>query len=786
MTADLIFDADLLANALILSKLQVENEAADAIADRWLSDMSGYDAVIGEDRKTFYSFKAYRDAVEQAKNAGTYLSFADYLAAGNAETTPNRPYAVKYVLEDNLLGETQMNGNYLGKEAPVIHLTDETGNTITEIKEGMDVYLSCEDLAYLKTVAEEAKLYVNGDYQELSNTKYALTESGRLLRLDADVFRLEKDSNTLVIKLDGYQDNTVSVPVVKDKKDVHLSVEENLKVGDAVILTNDADESGDIWKHITKVSLKKPDGTVKNILPDGQESISEKIGYSISEEQENQLILGKDLFDTDGEYEVTIETAYYEKQTISFEISKADQTDPGETNPDEAKEPPAAVDGEDSWGAYTFRFGTDFCDWIKNISDVSVNGKPYEKGSYVYGSAQYTISETDGFVMLGNQEITEDKNKIVISAAGYEDLTFCIDKTGKLVDETSDPDTENKETLAEPVEIKGITDGFGLVFDDAEWFNKITSVTVNGTGYTKVDYDLNSNEYRTSWILKQISLSNSAFENSEKNEVVIEAEGYEALTVTITLDQNGKISDGSNGDIGNEDGEEKAAPEVSATAKENLYDCYTVTLSGEELDDWFAAMKSITINGTKLTAVSYSWDLDQNKYLLKPNDREIRIGKNSLTESQNEIVILADGYEDLIFILDSDGALIAEEDSEAAIMLVSDEEEAEEDDRILEEDTIISDDSDEKVTDQDRVDSVEGNDAEVEKKQTDAAESKITNDSKSNQLTVENDAEEDAEEVKKDTLVDDDSSSEEAQNPDTEDNKDTVAITEDKAEEQEV
>lgn len=783
MTADLIFDADLLANALILSKLQVENEAADAIADRWLSDMSGYDAVIGEDRKTFYSFKAYRDAVEQAKNAGTYLSFADYLAAGNAETTPNRPYAVKYVLEDNLLGETQMNGNYLGKEAPVIHLTDETGNTITEIKEGTDVYLSCEDLAYLQTVAEEAKLYVNGDYQELSNTKYALTESGRLLRLDADVFRLEKDSNTLVIKLDGYQDNTVSVPVVKDKKDVHLSVEENLKVGDAVILTNDADESGDIWKYITKVSLKKPDGTVKNILPDGQESIWEKVGYSISEEQKNQLILGKDLFDTEGEYEVTIEAAYYENQTITFEISKADQTDPGE-----AKEPPAAVDGEDSWnmGAYTFRFGTDFCDWIKNISDVSVNGKPYEKGSYVYGSAKYTISETDGFVMLGNQKITEDKNEIVISAAGYEDLTFCIDKTGKLVDETSDPDTENKETLAKPVEIKGITDGFGLVFDDAEWFNKITSVTVNGTGYTKVDYDLNSNEYRTSWILKQISLSNSAFENSEKNEVVIEAEGYEALTVTITLDQNGKISDGSNGDIGNEDGEEKAAPEVSATAKENLYDCYTVTLSGEELDDWFAAMKSITINETKLTAVSYSWDLDQNKYLLKPNDREICIGKNSLTESQNEIVISADGYEDLIFILDSDGALIAEEDSEAAIMLVSDEEEAEEDDRILDEDTIISDDSDEKVTDQDRVDSVEGNDAEVEKKQTDAAESKITNDSKSNQLTVENDAEEDAEEVKKDTLVDDDSSSEEAQNPDTEDNKDTVAITEDKAEEQEV
>lgn len=788
MTADLLFDADLLANALILSELQVENEAADAIADRWLSDMSGYDAVIGEDSTTFYSFDAYRDAVEKAKNAGSYLSFADYLAAGNAETTANRPYAVKYVLEDNLLGETQMNGKYLGKEAPAIHLTDETGNTITEIKEGTDVYLSCEDLAYLQTVADEAKLYVNGDYQELSNTKYTLTENGLLLQLDADVFRLENGSNTLVIKLDGYQDNTVSVPVVKDKKDVRLSVNDGLKVGDAVILTNDADESGDIWKYITKVSLKKPDGTVKSILPDGQESISEKVGYSISEEQENQLILGKDLFDTDGEYEVTIEAAYYEKQTITFEISKEDQTDPGETNPDEAKEPPAAVDGEDSWnmGAYTFQFGTASSDWIKNISNVSVNGQSYEKGSFVYGNAQYTISETDGFVKLGNKEITEDKNEIVISAAGYEDLIFYIDKTGKLVDETENPDTENKETLAGPVETKDITDGFGLVFDDAEWFDKITSVTVNETEYTKADYDLNSNEYRTSWILKQISLSNSAFENSEKNEIVIEAEGYESLTVTIMLDQNGKISDGSNGDIGNEDGEEKAAPEVSATEKDNWNDCYTIRLSGKELDGWFAAMKSITINETKLTAVSYSWELDQNKYLLKPNDREIRIGKNSLTESQNEIVISADDYEDLIFILDSDGALIAEEDSEAAIMLVSDEEEAEDDDRILDEDTVISDDSDEKVTDQDRVDSVEGNDAEVEKKQTDAAESKITNDSKSNQLTVENDAEEDAEEVKKDTLVDDDDSLEESQNPDTEDNKDTVTITEDKAEEQEV
>ena len=554
MTADLIFDADLLTNALILSKLQVENEAADAIADRWLSDMSGYDAVIGEDSTTFYRFDAYRDAVEQAKNAGTYLSFSDYLATGNAQTTANRPYAVKYVLEDNLLGETQMNGNYLGKEAPAIYLTDETGHMVTEVKEGTKIYLSCDDLAYLRTVAEEAKFYVNGGYQELSNTKYALTESGRLLQLDADVFRLEKGSNTLRIKLDGYQDNTVSVPVVKDKKDVQLSVNKDLKVGDAVILTNDADESGDIWKYITKVSLKKPDGTEKKILPDGQESISDDLGYSISKEHENQLILGKDLFDTAGEYQVTIEFAYYEKQMIAFEISKADQTDPGETNPDKTKEPPKAVGGDSWMGAYTFKFGTASSDWIKNISNVSVNGQSYEKGSYVYDKAQYTISETDGYVKIGNKEITKDKNEIVISAEGYEDLTFYIAKTGKLVEESKNPDTEDKETpdgsggeekAAPEVRSSEYSSWDGtytivIGMGQDEWVNAIQEVMVNDQVYDKLSSSFASGTgYYLNVTDGKVNIKVGAKFESDRNEIVISANGY--LDLTIILDQKGKI-----------------------------------------------------------------------------------------------------------------------------------------------------------------------------------------------------------------------------------------------------
>lgn len=137
MSADLMFDADLLTNALLLQNIGVKNESAQAIADRWNYDMSGWDAVIGEDGTTFYSFAEYRDAVEKAKNEnGEYLSFADYIADESAAETLNRPYAVKYVLEDNRLGGTMMSGSYLGKTAPKLVLVDENGDQVNEISEG--------------------------------------------------------------------------------------------------------------------------------------------------------------------------------------------------------------------------------------------------------------------------------------------------------------------------------------------------------------------------------------------------------------------------------------------------------------------------------------------------------------------------------------------------------------------------------------------------------------------------------------------------------------------------
>lgn len=60
-------------------------------------------------------------------------------------------------MEDNLLGETQMNGSYLGKDAPVLTLVNENGETLTEAKENSEVRFAGADETYMELLMENGK-----------------------------------------------------------------------------------------------------------------------------------------------------------------------------------------------------------------------------------------------------------------------------------------------------------------------------------------------------------------------------------------------------------------------------------------------------------------------------------------------------------------------------------------------------------------------------------------------------------------------------------------------------
>ena len=527
MSADLMFDADLLTNALLLKNIGVENESAQAIADRWNYDMSGWDAVIGEDGTTFYSFAEYRDAVEKAKNKnGEYLSFADYIADESAAETLNRPYAVKYVLEDNRLGGTMMSGSYLGKTAPKLVLVDENGDQVNEILEGQDVRIMSDDTAYLQKIVENGKIYLNGNsYQAVDQKLYRLKDN--ILVLDSSLFAVNKD-NQVTIKVDGYEDKVFNIAIAKDLKEVALEAGGDFKTGAEVTITNTADETGDIWKNLQSVVLTRPDGTKKTLLPDGQESLSKKIGYTIDGAS---LVLGKDLFKEAGEYSVEISAQYYGVETVEFEITKKEE----EKGDDDGrlKETPTVSDTDYFFGSYTIAVGMGNDDWMNAITGVTVNGETYEKG--YYRDNTYSLSTTDGKISLDKAGFTENENVVVISAEGYEDLEVILDQKGNLVEKAPE------ESEEKPAPLVGDTDYFfgsytitvGMGNDD--WMNAITGVTVNGEAYEKGYY--RDNTYSLSTTDGKISLDKAGFTENE-NVVVISAEGY--VDLEVVLDKNGK------------------------------------------------------------------------------------------------------------------------------------------------------------------------------------------------------------------------------------------------------
>lgn len=519
MSADLLFDADLLTNALVLTELGVENESAQAIADRWKYDMSGWDAVIGEDGTTFYSFAEYRDAVEKAKTQEfCYLSFADYISGGEAVETKNRPYAVKYVLEDNRLGATIMNGAYLGKTAPKLILVDESGNMINEVLEDQDVRIRCEDAAYLQSIAENGKIYINGSYEAVNKEAYTIDDE--VLVIDKSLFRVDQE-NSVTIKADGYQDKKFSISIAKDLKDVTLEVDEDQKTGQEVTITNTADETGDLWKQIQSIKLTMPDETTRSLLPEGQESISSKVGYTVDGAK---LILGKDLFKQAGEYCVEISAKYYGVEKVTFTVTEIEENG---GNTEEELDPPAKVpDGQKTWSNdYQLTFGMGYDEWVGQITGVQVNGIDYENG-FVYDNEKYSISKTDGIVKLGSSAFTEECNTITISANGYSDLTLYMDQNGTV---TTDP-SEN-------------------------WMKAITSVEVNGSEFEKATYSFDMDQkYRLVPTDAMIYVSTALHDNDE-NTIVIEADGYE--TLTIQLDGKGKlIKEAEAADTENEEDEE--------------------------------------------------------------------------------------------------------------------------------------------------------------------------------------------------------------------------------------
>ena len=561
VSADLLFDSDLLANALLLEEMGVTCAAATKVVDNWYNVIC--DAVFNQGDTTYKTHTGYLNAVNDAKVAGAeWLGYAEYIAAGNVKTTPNRPSAVKEVLEDGLLGDIQHSNTYGRLEAPKA--------TVGETKENQDVEITFENAdAYMGKIT---KLYLNDNWQELSTDAYTI--EGNKITIKAGALKIGE--NKITVDATGYLSNVVTIDYAKEtEKDLSLSVATSISEGQDVVITVTNSE-GDFLKNLSGVVLKNSDGTEKTVYHQGYEG-SNAVYYVVSED--GKTITLKNV--EPGTYTVSVSANYYE--ALTTEGFTVERTTPLKTAPSVAKHEKKDKDGLlESTDYYRLTFsgleGKDLDTYLGAIKKVTVGTKAYTEATSIYfQNDNYRTKIADstygGYkdaldLAVNGIDATGEGTVITVEAKGYETMTYTLKGDGG---GTTDPD-EGKLT-APTVEKAELTTKSGF-FEDCDYYrlrfgtisgteltaylNKVTGVTVNGDTYTKESTYMKESTFRVkaendaygTSAYDILDLAVNGVDTTKDTVIVITAEGYADLTYTIKKAGGSTGGESGGGDSG--------------------------------------------------------------------------------------------------------------------------------------------------------------------------------------------------------------------------------------------
>lgn len=684
MNAYIVFDADLLANAEIMTKLDTGNEYASAIAERW-AELSHVD-VYAKGSSDVYTYAGYADAVNDAHVAGAALTFADYAAKENAEKTAGRPYAVKQVLEDNLLGEATSFSETANKAAPeiaLVKLENDKYVNASSVTEGQNAMFQCLDKAYLEKLAENGSIYKGtASHQPFASTDYSVDTEKGILTISKE--KLTVGDNSITIQVNGYQTVRLSVPYQKVLEAVKLSAPtEAVALGNPVTITcnaeNHKDGVCDFFANVTSVELTGPDGKTKTVLPKGQEGSD--LGYEVSN---NTLVLCKNQFadtwkeNAVGKYTLTLKAGYgYETQKVEFEIKAKEETPV--TPPVGDKDVPAY----ESWTITSGYYGRgELCfgangknndivkPYLTAIKEIKLNHTSLVpvSSSFSLGTGKYYVNSNSFQTVYFNAVdfSKEEPTTITIIADGYKDFTLVIGADGKVVtggDSAETPGGDSEVTAKEPpmnwtAELDFWNDytlkaGMG----HSEFMENISTVIVNEMTYED-GYVNNNTKYSISNTTDGIIKLGKGNMISTPNVVVIKATGYKDLTLTIAADKTVTATVGDSSGSGSTETPETPSEEGKEVPSYVGWNYYQLIFdqdgSNAEAATYLTKISKITIKNTTgetvLTESSSGWSLDATQYykLNSDSDKYISFSSSAFSKTgDNIITIQADGYKDL-------------------------------------------------------------------------------------------------------------------------------------------
>ena len=682
--ARVIFNYDLLSNALLLNELNLLNSDAENVVEQYFNmtiDDSSY--LYNEGADAFYSYRDYLNANAEKRRAGRkLLRFKDFIATAQKKDY-NGPSQVLNVLEDGRLGVLSDFKLVKGEKTPSFK------GTTTEV--GGEFTLKTEDKEYLKAITG---ITVDGQSANLLDSYSKLVEikpeEGTILvhRSAFNFFNTpELSTHTLRISAGSkYRDVELKLQFKEKADNLQFTVEgEAFTEKDVVLSLGTSEEAKNALKNFVSLQLQEPNSSDLRTVHDAIAGGKSGNDYYVLDTEKGTITLKAGLFKEAGEYQFFVKVLNRTK-SLSGKIDVKEHKDTP-TNPDENANTEGhperasfeAVNEKDKDKNYrTLSFTglkrDELHVYLNNIEAIRVNGESYteainslrirEKQYIAYNSKGDSYQDT---LRLDKTSLVEGENKIVIELKDKTKKTFKVNLTSEKKEENASDKEEAKEEKAIAVEtiIKKSDILFGknlqVKFKDMDEksmsaFEKaIKSVILNGK---KLKLEKTNGSQPGNYYFTRITgdfggeeqLILSPEDAKEKvNTLVIDAEGYKSLTVKF--DQDGKLLEDVKEEKPEIKTEDNRLEVVDKREAQNNGAKYFVLsfpkMSEEEAAAYLAKLSNVTVNGVKydpsktspyrLFAKQYFADKKNKNSTLNATLALTKVG--SVVAGENEVVL---------------------------------------------------------------------------------------------------------------------------------------------------
>lgn len=678
----MVFNYDLLTNALILNEIEALNEDARAVVKRYFNTTES-DYIYEEGADKLYSFRDYLDAYKEIRLlGGMNLNFKDY-AEGHSAADYAGPNEVQNVLEDGSLGALTSFKFYKGEKVPVF-----TGTT--EIA-GNDFVLHTDNAAYLGAIQG---IYLDGESRNLMDAhdkQYVLDqEAGTLtIRRGAFNFYNTPEVGLHTLKLEAgqkYRAAKIKLRYTAAEALPTLALVGEAKQNADVTVTVEGMSAEKLNAKLSKVELASPETSgVRTLLTAAAGGTSSNDYYEISG---NQLTLKGGLFGKPGSYMLYLKFSDAKRPvTLAFTVAAAGTpAEPEVPKPTEKAAPESAalnkeqgVFGSTMVLSFSGMEAEELHTYLSKITELKVNDSIYQKSNFSFsmGERDYVLhsdsyGRNDG-LKLGAGALKTGENQISVKAEGYAEKQFTVQNGSSTPDSPVTPEEPAKKAVPTGAEVEkisprqgydsGTKDVYDVTFTglDTEALDqylraKITKLTVNGKPYRAAQSKSYLFSMDDSFVMlfdrqykrNGVRLSANAMTETS-NEVVLEVEGYETFHFTVERREAPAEETG------------KAVPtgaEIEKLVPQPGYDsgtkpAYALSFAGLEanaLDAWLRSDSlDISVNGKKVRSTyrsyifqmddSYAFELSQYKR------KSILLSGNLFASGSNEVTVKADGYQ---------------------------------------------------------------------------------------------------------------------------------------------